>query len=171
MHPRKGQETNFERLFLSGKKIHTIRGNFSRWEKIISQVQNGEAVLSIRQWAGKPYRSKQVELAQLTDESSIGIQKVIFSRSEWEENDRKQFWYWATVDGKGINIEDIASNDGFSDFIDFIEWFDTEIEKKNPDKEGWRHLELAVIHFTKLRYSHMITSNSSIRTMRGTHLN
>lgn len=151
-HPRKGQETNFEHLFLNGKKIHTIRGNFSRWEKIISQVQNGEAVLSIRQWAGKPYRSKQVEIGRLTAENGIGIQKVVFSRSEWEENGRQQFCYWATVNEKGINIDDIATNDGFSDFRDYVSWFDPEIGKQNPDKEGWRHLELAIIHFTKFRY-------------------
>lgn len=151
-HPRKRQETNFERLFLSGKKIHTIRGNFPRWEKIISQVQSGEAVLSVRKWAGKPYRSKQVELARLTAENGVGIQKVVFSRSEWEEDNGQHFCYWATVNEQEISLDDAARNDGFSDCDDYISWFDPEIGKQNPDKEGWRHLELAIIHFTKFRY-------------------
>lgn len=74
-HQRKGQETNFKRLFLNGKKIHTIRRDFYRWKKIISQVQGGEAVLSIRQWTEKPYRSKQVEIGRLTAQDGVGIQK------------------------------------------------------------------------------------------------
>lgn len=151
-HPQKGQNTNFKWLFINRKKIHTIRKNFSRWEKIISRVQNGEAVLSIRQWEGKPYRSKQVEIGRLTTENGVGIQKVVFSRSEWEEDNGQHFCYWAAVDGKKINIDDIAINDGFLDFRNYVSWFDSEIEKQNPDKEGWRHLELAVIHFTKFRY-------------------
>lgn len=151
-HPKKGQETNFKRLFLDGKKIHTIRGNFSRWEKIINQIQGGEAVLSVRQWAGKPYRSKQVEIGRLAAQDGIGIQKGVFSRSEWEEDNGRHFCYWVTVDGRKIPLDDAAQNDGFSDCNDYISWFDTEIEKQNPDKEGWKHLELAVIHFTQFRY-------------------
>lgn len=148
----KVKETDFERLFLSGKKIHTIRGNVPRWEKIISQIQSGEAVLSVRKWVGKPYRSKQTEICRLTAENGVGFQKAIFCRSEWDESDGQKFCYWLTVDGKEVNIDEIAKNDGFLDFRDFVEWFDSEIEKQNPDKEGWRHLELAIIHFTKFRY-------------------
>lgn len=75
-HTRKGQETDFRRLFLNGNKIHTIRANFPLWEKRIAQIQKGEAVLSIRQWTGKPYRSKQVEIARLSYEDGVGIQEL-----------------------------------------------------------------------------------------------
>lgn len=151
-HPRKGQKTNFEHLFLSKKKIHTIRRNILRWENIIRQVQRGKAILSVRKWTGKPYWSNQVEISRLTAKDEIGIQKVVFSRSEWEENDGQHFCFWAEVDGKEISLNNIAQNDGFSDCDDYISWFDPEIEKQKPDKEGWKHLELAVIHFTKFRY-------------------
>ena len=70
-HPRKGQETEFGRSFLNGKKIHTIRGNFPLWEKRLKEVQEGRAVLSVRQWTGVPYRSPQKELRRLTKEDGV----------------------------------------------------------------------------------------------------
>ena len=36
----------------------------------------GEACLSIRQWADKPYRSTQVEIARLGKDDGVGIQKL-----------------------------------------------------------------------------------------------
>lgn len=71
-HKRAGEETHFKEKFLLGQgltdydtpsmaKIHTIRANYPLWEKRIKEVQEGRAVLSVRQWTGKPYRSKQVE--------------------------------------------------------------------------------------------------------------
>ena len=39
-------------------KLHTIRANYPLWEKRIKDIQEGHAVLSVRQWSGKPYRSK-----------------------------------------------------------------------------------------------------------------
>lgn len=129
-HPRKGKGTAFAPAF-----------------------RNGEAVLSVRQWAGTPYRSKQVELARLTAEDGVGIQKAVVSRSEWEEDDHKtHYCYWATVEGKEIRIDDIAKNDGFPDSVDYVMWFDPDLEKQNPDKDDWKHLELAIIHFTPFRY-------------------
>lgn len=173
-HPRKGKGTAFAPAFRNGqtcrkckenkpalcmgecfsiRKIHTLRGNLPLWEKRIAQIQNGEAVLSVRQWAGTPYRSKQVELARLTAEDGVGIQKAVVSRSEWEEDDHKtHYCYWATVEGKEIRIDDIAKNDGFPDSVDYVMWFDPDLEKQNPDKDDWKHLELAIIHFTPFRY-------------------
>lgn len=152
-HPRKGQETEFGRSFLNGKKIHTIRGNFPLWEKRLKEVQEGRAVLSVRQWTGVPYRSPQKELRRLTKEDGVGIQKVVFSRSEWDESDgRQHFCNWATVDGREINLDDAAQNDGFSGFLDFILWIEPSMDRQTPDNEGWRHLELAIIQFTKFRY-------------------
>lgn len=75
-HPRKGQETEFGRSFLNGKKIHTIRWNFHLWEKRLKEVQEGRAVLSIRQWTCAPYRSPQKELARLTGSDSVGGQAL-----------------------------------------------------------------------------------------------
>lgn len=152
-HPRKGENTGFfYSLRNNSRKLHTIRSNYPLWKARFEKIEAGEACLSVRVWEGIAYRSKQVEIARLTAECGIGIQKIIFSRSDWEDDKGRHFCYWATVDGKEINIEDIATNDGLSDFRDFVEWFNPEIEKQNPDKDGWRHLELAIIHFTQFRY-------------------
>lgn len=60
--------------------------------------------------------------------------------------------YDVTLDNdKGINIDDIARNDGLNP-IDFIEWFDRDICKQKLDDDGRIHKELAIIHFTKFRY-------------------
>lgn len=114
------------------RKIHTIRANYPLWDKRIAEVERGEACLSIRQWTGKPYRSKQVEIARLTKEDGVGIQRLEF------------------VNGKlglpriGIVYQrknEIALNDGLS-FEDRENWF------KNYDLAQ----PMAIIHFTKFRY-------------------
>ena len=70
--------TEFKEKVLNKKKIHTIRANFPLWEKRIKEVQEGRAVLSIRQWTGEPYRSKQVEIVRLAAEGGVGVQKLCF---------------------------------------------------------------------------------------------
>lgn len=114
------------------RKIHTIRANYPLWDKRIAEVERGEACLSIRQWTGKPYHSKQVEIARLTKEDGVGIQRLEF------------------VNGKlglpriGIVYQrknEIALNDGLS-FEDWENWF------KNYDLAQ----PMAIIHFTKFRY-------------------
>ena len=130
-HPRKGQETEFGRSFLNGKKIHTIRGNFSLWEKRIAHIQKGEAVLSVRQWTGKPYQSKQVEIARLTAEDGVGIQELKLTDLSRP----------TTINGQRIELPLLAQNDGLG-FNDWFYWF----EKYDLSKP------LAIIHFTKFRY-------------------
>lgn len=114
------------------KKRHTIRANYPLWAKRIAEVERGEACLSIRQWTGKPYRSKQVEIARLTKDDGVGIQRLEF------------------VDGKlglpriGIVYQrkyELALYDGLS-FEDWESWF------KGYDKTK----PMAVIHFTPFRY-------------------
>lgn len=112
-------------------KIHTIRSNYYFWKKRIDNVNKGNAVLSIRYWNYKPYRSKQVEICQLDSTSGIGIEKL---------EDPSNFVF-APINGKWINWETIAKNDGLS-FDDFCEWF--KARSNNP---------MAIIHFTKFRYA------------------
>ena len=142
-HKRAGEETHFKEKFLLGQgltdydtpslaKIHTIRANYPLWEKRIKEVQDGHAVLSIRQWTGKPYRSKQVEIAMLTAENSVGVQKLEF--------------YNNTLGLCHIGIVyqrkyELAHHDGLS-FEDWEEWF-RGYDLSKP---------LAIIHFTKFRY-------------------
>ena len=142
-HKRAGEETHFKEKFLLGQgltdydtpslaKIHTIRANYPLWEKRIKEVQDGRAVLSIRQWTGKPYRSKQVEFATLTAENGVGVQKLEF--------------YNNTLGLCHIGIVyqrkyELAHYDGLS-FEDWEEWF------KGYDLSK----PMAIIHFTKFRY-------------------
>ena len=142
-HKRAGEETHFKEKFLLGQgltdyttlsmaKIHTIRANYPLWEKRIKEVQEGRAILSIRQWTGKPYHSKQVEIATLTAENGVGLQKLEF--------------YNNTLGLCHIGIVyqrkyELAHNDGLS-FEDWEEWF-----------KGYDLSEpMAIIHFTKFRY-------------------
>lgn len=130
-HKRKGQETDFRRLFLNGNKIHTIRANFPLWEKRIAQIQKGEAVLSVRQWTGKPYQSKQVEIARLTAEDGVWIQELKLTDLSRP----------TTINGQRIELPLLAQNDGLS-FNDWFNWF-IGYDLSKP---------LAIIHFTKFRY-------------------
>ena len=142
-HKRAGEETHFKEKFLLGQgltdyntpsmaKIHTIRANYPLWEKRIKEVQEGRARLSIRQWTGKPYHSKQVEIATLTAENGVGLQKLEF--------------YNNTLGLCHIGIVyqrkyELAQYDGLS-FEDWEEWF------KGYDLSK----PMAIIHFTKFRY-------------------
>ena len=143
-HSKAGEPTNFRDAFNAGQvfnrgsectylrpKLHTIRANYPLWENRIKEVQDGKAMLSIRQWTGKPYRSKQIEIARLTAKDGVGIQKLeIFDLMRP-----------AKVDGRLVDLMDLAHNDGLS-FSDWYHWFrDYDIIKP-----------MAIIHFTKFRY-------------------
>lgn len=155
-HPNAGKETDFHELLtmalngqttrtiyhskgystiLNGGKLHTIRDNFPLWEKKIAQIQNGEAVLSIRQWTGKPYRSKQTEIARLSAEDGVGIQRL----------DLFDLIRPTTINGKQVELSTLAFNDGLR-FSDWFHWF------KGYDLSK----PLAIIHFTKFRYGQLI---------------
>ena len=95
-HPRKGEPTWFKEKVmdaicvahgidrrpkgiiygLHGYKLHTIRANYELWKKRFEEIERGEACLSVRQWSGKPYRSKMIEICRLTKDDGIGIQKL-----------------------------------------------------------------------------------------------
>ena len=118
------------------RKLHTIRANYDFWAKRFEKIAAGEAVLSIREWVGKPYGegSSMRELTLLTHEDGIGIQKLEFKEIQ------KDF-IAATIDGKPWPREIIANNDGLS-LQDWREWF-KDYDHSKP---------MAIIHFTKFRY-------------------
>jgi hypothetical protein len=125
-HPRHGNKTFFKEKILSGEKIHTIRGNYTYWKKIVKQVNKGEAILSVREWSGKPYNSKQREIKQFT---KLGIQKIATKKKSIK------------IDNKKYNYElliRIANNDGL-DLLNFCSWFPKGIKG-------------VIIHFTDFRY-------------------
>lgn len=131
-HARAGEQTGF-RENLRKTKIHTIRANYEFWRKRFDKIDAGEAVLSIRQWVGKPYGkgSTQRELCRLSREDGIGIERLMFDKSLLLPH----------VNYKPVGIGNLANNDGLS-LDDWKEWF-KHYDLKKP---------LAVIHFTKFRY-------------------
>ena len=142
-HKRAGEETHFKEKFLLGQgltdydtpaivKIHTIRANYPLWKKRIKEVQDGQAVLSIRQWTGKPYCSKQVEIAKLTTSNGVGVQKL-----EFIDNNI----FFPKVGYVRIFDSLLSFRDGLT-LDDWREWFkDYDLSKP-----------MAIIHFTKFRY-------------------
>lgn len=131
-HKRKGENTYFPGQILDRMKIHTIRSNYDLWAKRIAKVNAGEAILSLRHWYEKPYRSPQIEFLQY---ESIGIEKLTFPSGEFSVRFVNGHPCFATA-------EEIAKNDGLS-FIDFVEWFkDYDLTKP-----------MGIIHFSDLRYS------------------
>lgn len=133
-HPKAGQPTNFYDKIAKGQKIHTIRGNYELWKKRIDKINSGNAVLSIRQWSGRPYFSSQIELMEIT---KLGIQKIEYTQLGW------------FIDGidSDITTEKLARNDGLS-LEDFLSWFKGSISME--DKFNMK--PMAIIHFTEFRY-------------------
>ena len=118
-------------------KLHTIRGNYERWKKIIDEVRSGEAILSVRQWTGKPYNSKQEEIQRFTNRDYISVQKLV-----WEEECPMSKEYTLRIDGEFFdNYTMLANNDGLS-LEDWRAWFAKE------DKSQ----AFAIIQFTSFRY-------------------
>lgn len=119
-------------------KRHTLRANYEFWAKRFEKIAAGEAVLSVREWVGKPYAkgSTQREIALLTREDGIGIEKIWFDRANL---------YCPMVATDKFNFSQvplhIANNDGL-DFDDWFEWF------KGYDLTK----PMAIIHFTYFRY-------------------
>lgn len=135
-HPLKGEPTGFREAFRKNK-LHTIRANYPLWKKRIAEVQRGEAVLSVRQWSGRPYMSKQTTIATLTADDGVGIQQLRFH----PDADGCILWQRFDIDGHYNNIINVANNDGLK-YLDWRRWFkDYDLSKP-----------LAIIHFTKFRY-------------------
>lgn len=130
-HAKAGQETDFIQLIARGHKLHTIRGNYELWKKRFEAIEKGEALLSVRQWTGVPYRSPQTELFKYYKSNGIGVQKLQLDILGWFVDD---------IDSD-VKTKDIAENDGLS-LDDFKEWF-KETDMKEP---------MAIIHFTSFRY-------------------
>lgn len=130
-HPRKGESTDF--LFKITEepptKIHTLRKNWELWKRRIQAVNDGKAVLSVRYWSGKPYRTPQVELIQLKGDE-VGFQKL----QRWYPS----YYLIDDIDSEVTTLQ-LAKNDGL-ETVDFLNWFNSTLDP------------LGIIHFTKFRY-------------------
>lgn len=129
-HPLRGTPTNFHQKILQKEKIHTIRHSYDFWKNRIDEVNEGNALLRVKEWSAKPYHSHQNTLFELTKDSGIGIQKLEFTSLGWFIND---------IDND-LSTRDLAKNDGLT-YHEFLDWF-----PKTPSHP------MALIHFTGFRY-------------------
>lgn len=120
-------------------KLHTIRANYPFWAKRFEKINAGEAVLSVRRWSGKPYRSKQIEIARLTKEDGIGLQKLEFLK--YDPLFTGGIWLSGHTFKEEYILPKLANNDGLP-LQDWEAWF-KDYDKTKP---------LAIIHFTSFRY-------------------
>ena len=132
-HKRAGQYTAFVQLIKDKMKLHTIRGNYDLWRKRFDEIEKGNAILSVRVWTDKPYKSKQKEVFRFDKSDGIGIEKLEFEKISIM---RQTMGFNASVD-----IRKLCFNDGLT-FYDFTNWF------KGYDLSK----PLAIIHFTDFRY-------------------
>lgn len=140
MHNRSSEPTCFPEKLLNGSKIHTIRSNYELWKKRIDEVNAGLAILSVRNWSGKPYNSKQEIICELDKNSGLSVQDLYFDCQMLSES----FISNETSENKTqtyVSNSIISENDGLS-LEDFKEWF------KNYDLSE----PMAIIHFTPFRY-------------------
>lgn len=133
-HPKSGQPTGFIEKIKKGEKIHTIRVG-QKWIAKIEEVKTGEAVLSVREWTGKPYKSPQVEKMQFTKHDSIGAEPAEF----WADYFHVSLGKWEAL---SVPCQEICEADGLN-LKDFNDWFE------GLEDSG---TECSIIHFTKFRY-------------------
>ena len=155
-HSRAGQETGFRSKFLKAiniedvnsedmfffnknnvYKLHTIRRNYELWAKRFREISEGRAILSVRQWTGKPYQSKQTIIAELGKNEGIGIERLDFPLHRLT-SPAINFNPYLSTDWE------MAHNDGL-DYDDWLNWF------KGYDLTK----TMVIIHFTKFRYGRL----------------
>jgi hypothetical protein len=139
-HNKASLPTGFIKAISQKWKRHTIRGNFQLWEKRFKKINEGKAVLSVRYWSGKPYRSKQIEHFVFDKNDNIGLEKIEF---DTDADNIPSLKYPIINNFSQPHIQLISENDGLS-LQDFKEWF------KNYDLIE----PMAIIHFTSFRYCH-----------------
>jgi hypothetical protein len=135
-HPKSGAETQFSEQILAGKKIHTIRKNPDYWMHVANEVNEGRAVLSIREWTGRPYFSKHREIMQL---EKIAVEQI---KVYVDHQTYIQLEGFINIDYPSKAFARFAANDGMT-ADDLYSWL--HMEKKNH--------EAALIYFTDFDYN------------------
>lgn len=165
-HPRKGEPTGFADKIQEAlnyvkyhgvegmkqtkrAKIHTMRTNWSLWSKRFRKIYEGKACLSLRVWSGKPYHSKQIEIARLTKEDGIGIQPAYIEEMQFLGNEEIEVRMRIAGGYDSIRIKEDPIIDGrvmaMNDGLVLRDWL--------PFFKGHNLMEpLAIIHFTPFRY-------------------
>ena len=128
--------TGFVNAISQKWKRHTIRGNYVLWLKRFKKINEGKAVLSVRSWSGKPYRSTQIEHFVFDKDDKIGLEKI-----EFDDEFDSPIHHPVIDNWSKPHIQLVAENDGLS-LRDFKEWFKS-YDLNEP---------MAIIHFTSFRY-------------------
>jgi hypothetical protein len=168
-HPRAGRPTEFDSKIrcsiyqpsIKGyyHKIHTIRPDEKGlWKRRIEEVQQGNAVLALYQWNGKPCRSAQNNLFVFGASAAKGFIDELTTTERYrnafpviDSGIGTQELELLTILDKGscycannfnvISRDILARNNGLS-LDDFLAWF------KNYDARN----RMTIIHFTNFRY-------------------
>jgi len=151
----------------TGRKLHTIRGNFEYWDKKIAKMKESGGVLSVRQWSAAPYRSPQEVIIEVTADK-VGVQKLeLTQRGQYINHTTESgesidslvmYEYYAQVDGLPVSLLELAKNDGLTE-NEFVAWFApvfTAARAKYKDLaeiSSSLTIDFAVIHFTPARYA------------------
>lgn len=136
-HSRSGEPTLFKEHLLGGKKLHTIRENYDLWKHNVEKVVNGDFILSVREWSGRPYNSPQYEIKRFKD--GVGCQPITMRYNH--SNDTVT----VKVGNHFVEINELAKNDCLP-VDDFKEWF----FGSHPTGDMMFHG--IVIQFTPFRY-------------------
>jgi predicted nucleotidyltransferase component of viral defense system len=136
---RRGEHTNFADAVARHRKIHTIRDNYDLWKLNEEKMQSGNYYISLRQWDGRPYNSKQTEVEQLTH--PIGLQRIDIHH----DIETDEITATLTDENRQIDWRLLAKNDGLNE-RDFREWFFGRSPQRSKTFHG------VIIHFTPFRY-------------------
>lgn len=101
-------QPRFAPLVKSGAKLQTIRPTRK-------QPLKPDEIVSLRQWAGRPYRSPQIELRTA---KIVGVGTVAI-------DDCREIL--VNLDKRVLRFEelhDFATRDGFSSMIEMLNWFE-----------------------------------------------
>lgn len=128
-HFNAGKPTFFQDAIGKKVKVHTIRGNYEKWKKKIDEVNSGKAELILKEWSGKPYRSKQNKLFTFDQNDGIDVSKLTYVDGFFNVNDELI-----------VPPEILAKNDGLT-LPEFEDWF--KVIPAEP---------MALIHLTPFRY-------------------
>lgn len=144
-HISAGKETRFKEKLFQGSKIHTIRGNYEMWKHNVEKINESRFFLSIRQWTGMPYRSKQVEIKET---KNVGYERISMSY------DPESGIVKAVINGKPFeDVRKLAENDGLK-WDEFVDWFFGQ-------GTGRTLFQGVIIHFTDFRYQSETNTLSS----------
>ena len=106
------------------------------WKHNVEKINESRFFLSIRQWTGMPYRSKQVEIKET---KNVGYERISMSY------DPESGTVKAVINGKPFaDVRKLAENDGLK-WDEFVDWFFGQ-------GTGRTLFQGVIIHFTDFRY-------------------